>query len=337
MRYTWFFFFVSISMLISSCQPNEEKVDVSTIDVTLTVNRLEQDLFEANPDSLGAILPQLRARYGEFFDVYAKNVLNIGSPDAEGFEQHLKSFVTDGDMREVYKETKKQYGEFGDVSLELEDAFKRYKHHFPEREMPSIATNISGFNYAVVSTDNTLGVGLDMFLGERFIYYQMLGLPQYKIHFMRKQGIVPSAMKGWVASTFVYDAKNNDNLLARMIYAGKILYCVDKLLPETADSLKIDYTSPQMMFVDNNEANIWSHLLEDGLLYSTNHLDIVKYMNEGPFTSGLPQEAPARLGEYIGWKIVRKFMENNDVSLQALMGMSDAQEILTKSKYKPER
>lgn len=336
MRYRWFFFFVSISMLISSCWPDKEEVIVDTDSVSITINRLEQDLFQANADSVEKLVPQLQARYGEFFAIYCKNVLNIGVPGEGGFNQNLKSFINDADMREVYEETQKQYTDFAPIATQLKEGFARYKHYFPNTVIPDIATNISGFNYAVISTDNTLGIGLDMFLGERFVYYQMLGLPQYKIHFMRKEGLLPSAMKGWVATSFEYKSKN-DNLLSRMIYAGKILYCVDKTFPEMHDSLKIDYTSAQMQFVVNNESNVWSHLLEDRKLYATDPLEIVKYMNEGPFTSGLPREAPARLGEFAGWMIVRKFMENNDVSLQALMGMDDAQEILTKSKYKPER
>ncbi len=336
MRYRWFVLFVSIGVLISSCWPDKEEVNVDEIDVSITINRLEQDLFHAHPDSLESLLPQLRARYGYFFDIYSTRVLNIGNPDAPGFSSNLKSFVLDGDMKEVFKETEKQYADFAPMAKELNDGFARYKHYFPNSTIPSIATNISGFNYAIIATDKTLGIGLDMFLGERFVYYQMLGLPQYKIHFMRKESLLSSAMKGWVASEYEFKSKN-DNLLSRMIYAGKILYCVDKVFPDLADSLKIDFTSAQMQFVNGNESNIWSHLLEDRKLYTTDPLEIVKYMNEGPFTSGLPREAPARLGEFTGWMIVRKFMENNDVGLQQLMEIEDAQEILTKSKYKPER
>lgn len=336
MRYRWFLLFVSIGMLISSCWSDKEEVDVNNIDVSIEVKRLEQDLFEASPDSIESILPELRVRYGLFFDIYCTQVLNIGSPDQEGFAEHLKSFISDSDMLEVYKETEKQYDEFEPMAGQLRDGFARYKYYFPNSTVPDIVTNISGFNYAIIATDDALGIGLDMFLGERFIYYQMLGLPQYKIHFMRKEALLPSAMKGWVASGFEYRNKN-DNLLSRMIYAGKVLYCVDKMFPNMQDSLKIDFTSSQMQFVNNNESNIWSHLLEDRKLYTTDPMEIVKYMNEGPFTSGLPREAPARLGEFAGWMIVRKFMENNDVGLQQLMEMDDAQEILTKSKYKPER
>jgi uncharacterized protein YjaZ len=35
-------------------------------------------------------------------------------------------------------------------------------------------------------------------------------------------------------------------------------------------------------------------------------------LNEGPFTVGLPEKSPDRLGQFLGWKIVREFMEQNE-------------------------
>lgn len=48
------------------------------------------------------------------------------------------------------------------------------------------------------------------------------------------------------------------------------------------------------------------------------------------------KDAPASLGKWIGWQIVRKYMEKIlTVTLEKLMNESDAQKILNDSKYKP--
>jgi len=44
------------------------------------------------------------------------------------------------------------------------------------------------------------------------------------------------------------------------------------------------------------------------------------YFNEAPFTKGLPKESPDRLGQYIGWKMVRKYVEkHDDITLEKLL------------------
>ena len=42
-------------------------------------------------------------------------------------------------------------------------------------------------------------------------------------------------------------------------------------------------------------------------------------LNEGPFTIGLPEESPDRLGQYLGWKIVHDYMSKKDISLEELI------------------
>ncbi len=47
------------------------------------------------------------------------------------------------------------------------------------------------------------------------------------------------------------------------------------------------------------------------MLFSVNNSDIVKYIGEGPFTTDFNKESPARTGAWIGWQIVRKYMDEN--------------------------
>ncbi len=49
-------------------------------------------------------------------------------------------------------------------------------------------------------------------------------------------------------------------LLDLMVDKGKRLYVLDKLLPNTADTLKIGYTTNQLKGADKNEGLIWSFL-----------------------------------------------------------------------------
>lgn len=329
---------ISILLLISSCKSctnNPLKVDVSEIPFELKLKRLDTALFDKDPDSLLTEIPELRKTFGAFFDVYCRSIINIRSVDDTALSVALKSFVTDPDMHAIYADTKKQYTDITFLNKELTAAFKHYKYHFPDSAPPVVVVNFSGLNYAVFTTDSVLAIGLEMFLGAESVYYQMLGLPQYMVRNMNRESLSISAVKGWAYNKFD-NAVENKTLLDNMVFNGKILYLLDAMFPEMHDSLKISYKSEQLDWCKANEPSIWAHLLENKLLYTTDHNVLNKYLNEGPFTPGLPRESPGRIGEFTGWMIVKKYMqENPTITVKQLMAEKDAQKILAASKYKP--
>jgi uncharacterized protein YjaZ len=71
-------------------------------------------------------------------------------------------------------------------------------------------------------------------------------------------------------------------------------------------------------------------------LYKNDLKEVAEYTAEGPFTSAISKECPPRIAMWVGWQIVRSYMNRNEkVSLEELMRTSDAQIILSKAKYKP--
>jgi hypothetical protein len=63
-------------------------------------------------------------------------------------------------------------------------------------------------------------------------------------------------------------------------------------------------------------------------------------MDDGPFTlaNGVPQKSAPRLGEYIGWKIVKSYLDAHpEVDLPTLLRNKDYQQILNESQYKPKQ
>lgn len=332
---------ISVLLLISSCRScqNDPRidVDVSGIPFEVKIQRLDKDLFEKNPDSLLHEIPALRKKYDSFFDVYCRDIINMQSVNDTALAVGLKSFVTNSDISEIYKETQKIYPDLKFLEKELTEAFKRYKHHFPDSNPPTVIADFSGFNYAVFTHDSTLAIGLDFFLGEESIYYEMLGWPKYVVRNMNKESLAATALKGWALNKFE-NKEEQKTLLDNMVFNGKILYLLDALLPETHDSLLIAYKNEQLEWCKANEANIWAVFLDNKVLYSTDHNVLNKFMSEGPFTPGLPRESPARIGEFTGWMIVKKYMtENPQLTIAQLMAEKDAQKILAASKYKPKK
>jgi uncharacterized protein YjaZ len=74
-------------------------------------------------------------------------------------------------------------------------------------------------------------------------------------------------------------------------------------------------------------------------LYSTDNSLPSRFINPAPFTKfylELDSESPGRLGQYIGWQIVRSFMEHNDVEFMDMLQM-EATEIFNGAKFKPRK
>ncbi len=328
--------YLPILLLLISCGHDNLKVDVSNVEVPqITINRLEQDVFNMDTLHPDAAVSTLKKKYGSFFNSYISGVLNNGGMHDSSKAMKLKLFITDKDMRQAFADCQKEFPSTDNLKEEFSQSFKYFKHYFPAKHLPEVVTMMSGFNYSIVTLDSTLGIGLEMYLGTKNKFYPMLGLPLYKINFMTKENILPDAMRGWMLDEFPYMMNKND-FLSQIIYMGKIMYLTDALTPALPDTLKTQYTNRQTQYSTQNEFNMWSYFIAQKLLYTTNQADIMKFTTDGPFTSAFSKEAPPRVGFWIGRQIIKQYLKTNPgVSLQQLMDEKDAQKILTRAKYKP--
>jgi hypothetical protein len=149
-----------------------------------------------------------------------------------------------------------------------------------------------------------------------------------------KAYLVNDCIKGWFQSEYDVDLVKKE-LLGQMIYYGKLLYFTDLMAPDANDSIKIGYTSEQVKWCVQNQSQMWAYYLEQKLLYNTNEIEYMKYISDGNTTQGFPKGAPAKTAQWIGWQIVKAYMQRNNVSLLQLLNEKDAQKILDESGYKP--
>ncbi|MBL4592335.1 MAG: hypothetical protein JKX68_00800 [Flavobacteriales bacterium] len=320
---------------ILSCGNNPLEVDVSDVKIDFKVTRFDQDLFQYTNGITPKNVGELHTKYGLFFQHFTESVINIGSVKNPNINTQLNAFANDSYIKEIKVDADKTYADFSTYQTELENAFKHYNYYFPKRTIPEVITYISGFNYAITTDENYLGIGLDMFLGSSYDAYTQLGLPQYKTAFMSKEGLVAGAMLGWVSTEFELKEKNAD-LLTEMIHQGKILYLLDALMPKASNTVKISYNETQLKWCDNNEESVWFYFIDNNLLYTKETTEIIKYMGEAPFIQGFPEGSPGRIGHWLGWQIVKAYMAKNPtITIEKLMSSNIAQQILNESKYKP--
>ena len=326
-----------LALFSVSCNRNRLKVDISDIKEEISIVRFEHELFNLLLKDTLKELSALRNRYPNFFDLYTWKVINVGGIEEESFPVIMGQFFADTMIQSVRKVTEQKFSDFKTIENDIIKAFKYYRFHFPEMDLPVIYTMISGFNQSVVTAENIIGVSLDKYLGRDCSFYPNLqNVPSYKIKNMHPDKIVSDVVYAWGFTEF-NETLNTTTVLDNIIYQGKLMYFTDALIPEAHDTIKIGYTSGQLEWCRSNEPQMWNFIIENKKLYSSARMDILRYINDAPYTTGFPLESPPRTGIWIGWQIVRQYMEKHkDIPLAELMKNTDYQQILNDSGYYPE-
>ena len=146
---------VLLIILLSSCQKNRYRVDVSGVKVQMEVKRLEKDIFPLDPEKIPAAVPMLKNKYGAFLQLFSQAV-NMGDVNDPSFGDFLFRFCTDRLNYEVYNAVIKEYPSTGQLQGDLEEAFRHYRYYFPERFVPAVYTCLTGFNYSVFTSDSIM-------------------------------------------------------------------------------------------------------------------------------------------------------------------------------------
>lgn len=321
-------------------ESNKYDVDVSDSAVEIKINRFEDDIFGVRSVEDYVNLDKLDSN---FITDFKRGIM--GTETRDGFvpvevsASGLLEFVTHPDMVHLYKTVDSTFKDVDDIEDDLSDAFSHYHHYFPSKPIPNVYTVVTPFRSQVISSQNAIGICLDMYLGPDFAPYQspVMEFPQFIIKRFRKDYLVPNVMRGWIETEFP-DTFKQGRLLDEMIYQGKILHTMDRLLPVTPDSIKIGYEKGKIEWCRNNEPQVWTYLVNEELLYSTNYRGYSGVIVDAPFSKGLnvPQEAPAKIAIWAGWQIVRRYMDKHpEVSLEQLLSDGDHDKILRESGYKP--
>lgn len=327
-------FFLILIIFIWSCNNNGNRKDKQinlSLDTTNTieikVKRYELLLFSLNKDSLINQLQPFVKEYSVFLGDNVDESTNLNS---------MKIYLSDPAIINAYNEIKKQYKSFEIQEKQLGEAFTRYQLLMPNVKVPKIFTYISGYYFEepIITNDSVILIGLELYLGRNFETYKKVSVPQYRTLSMTKDYITADCFKS-IAEKHTKTTKVK-TLLDAIILSGKKIYFCDAMLPNIADSSKLGLSENQTEWCRKNEEKMWAYLIDNQLLYKYDRTLISKFLGDGPFTAAFSKESPAKAVSWIGWKIVRKFMENNPkVSFKELFEINDAQMILNRSKYKP--
>jgi gliding motility-associated lipoprotein GldB len=316
--------FLLITIVLSgllSCNSNSEvEKEIEKISVDVELIRFDKIFGKATIKDL----PDLKRQFPLFFpERFADSI----------WEQR----VTDTLQRQLNEAVLEVFPSEEKLEDELFALFQHIKYYFPNFIIPKVYTATSDIDYKnkVLVADSILILELDTYLGSDHPFYG--GISKYITKNM-KPSMVATDVAAAYSRTFIEVPKQR-MLLAQMIYFGKELYLKDLWLPSATDAEKIGYTEAEWRWAQENEEYIWRFLIEKELLYSTDARLPSRFINPAPFSKfnlEIDNESPGMIGRYVGWKIVRAYMKNNDVNLPQLM-RQHPEDLFKNSKYKPKK
>ncbi len=313
---------VIILLITISCKDeNRLEVEIANIDTDIKVERFDLLFANTTPKKL----PELKKAYPFMLSEKFKDSFWIAK-------------ITDTLQAQLFKSVENEFKSFDETELEIESLFNHLKYYFPEFNPPRVITTTSNVDYRnrVIVTDTVAILALDAYLGSEHEFYG--NIPKYISEHLKKELIVVDLAEEY-AKKYIYQSQNK-TLLDEMIYFGKQLYFKDVVVPFKMDAERIGYSQEQLDWTVANESYIWRYFVERELLFSTDSKLLGRFINPAPFSKfyleGIDANSPGRLGQYIGWQIVRAYMAQNDVSLKDML-ITSAEEIFNNSKFKPRK
>lgn len=333
------YYILSVIMLMGllcGCGNKHQYIPKDIEAVEVEIVRFDNAQLAVRPDSVKQDIEQLYANYELFMPIFVEGILGLQTEDTAYLCEMYAQFLTDTVMGFAQTNTTAQelFANVDSLQEALNTGFSRLHFLYPEWEIPTLYLFVSGFNSSVMYYENIMGVGVDMYLGSDYPYYNQV-VYDYQKQTMRKACVAGDVLRMYLAYHISYNSKYN-RLLEQMIFRGKQLFLLAQLLPNEPVWEVIGYSKEQWDWCEQYEQAIWNRIMQKRDLFKTESNVLSSYMNDGPFTAEVTQDSPGRLGVWVGWRIVDSYMRNNkNVTLRELMNENDAQKILEQSYYKP--
>ncbi|MBQ5815434.1 MAG: hypothetical protein IIW30_05610 [Flavobacteriales bacterium] len=243
-------------------------------------------------------------------------------------------------MYEAYNAVKELYDNkaIDDIRRECASVFYRYRKFFPKVSYPTLYTYMSHWDFTVpllyVESENVLVVYLDLFLGAESKLYS--GIYDYIRHRMDRKNIA-GTLSYHLAQMAVGDRKGY-RLIDYVVHYGKVLYLKSLLISTDDEENVLDYTADEYHRAVSMERAVWDYYVRQGLLFKAGKDYAHRFFDVAPYSvfyTANDKDIPWGIGRYVGYKMVKSYMDNNPrCSIDHLMSIP-ADSLLRYSGYNP--
>ena len=295
--------------------------EISSIPVEIEIDRFDLKFFNTETSDLG----KLKSTYPYLFPKQFSDSVWLRRKN-DSLEMMIQ------------EEVNAIFPTLDSFEVQLKPLFQHIKFYFPNTGKKKIIglTNRVDYQNKIIYTDSLLLISLDTYLGRENSIYE--GIPTYILKDMDV-----SYFASHVADEFantVISRHANRTFLDEMIYYGKKMYLKDILLSKYSDAIKMCYTPEEIVWANENERYIWQYFIENELIYNTEYSIIQRFIEAAPFSKfylEIDRESPGKIGQWLGWQIVRSYVKNHPNKLPQEIIAKPALELFQASNYKPRR
>lgn len=263
-------------------------------------------------------------------------------------------FFMDSDLPDSVFISKKKHPSYQNVCNEISalkhekiiapliSILKHYKF-YTNNEFDNVFFLINDFDYETrfLTFKQSITIGAEFYLGSSSPYYS-----EYPMYLSRtfNQNNFASYFANFLSKSTISDTETlkNPSFLNKIIHEGKIKYFEKILNPNTHDSIFWKVPQKKLEWAKDNESRIWKHFIDQKFLYSKDDDLEFRFIQVAPFSkfySNFDQITPGQIGIWIGYQIVKSYMDRIDADskniIKELNKPIDDFKFLKLSNYKP--
>jgi hypothetical protein len=301
-------FYGWIGLILVGCYTTPQDPAMSAPIPKMTAIRFDSAFFAMDSLHFEADLAKLVRAYPQFSADYFNRILMLSSKkESKKILAFYKAYLP------IYQATTKIQA-YKKATPEIAEAFKRFHYYFPSYRLPTQLIYFIGplETYGNVVTKDGLAIGLQLYMGAASSWYNSEQIntiyPSYISRQFAPEYIVVNSIQN-ILNDYDPLAINGKQLIDQMIEIGKRQYILEQCLPTASDTLLLGYTGNQLKAIKENTGDIWTFLSSQNRLFSVDPNLTSAILTEAPYNDYFGEDIPGNVGKYIGYLIVRSWMQ----------------------------
>lgn len=312
-----------VIFILASCSSNSYEVNVDEVPLNIDFIHLDSLAYHGNWKQRDALFMDLKKKDPALFEYAFSFAIEVSLKSDTAFRNGIDRFYTNPYIAALEQKIAQKNAWRKKSSEQILNGFKRLTYFIPSWKKPKSVYFInSRFAASAYCSDQSIAIGQERYLGSKDKLVQVL--PPSQFYGWIKDAMQPEFVSSdvllvWISSHGI--PETTENYASEMIRWGKMLFLTRICLPDLPEERIVRYSKKDFDWAVASEKAFWSYLVDEELLFKTDEETRMNLLHEGPFTSGLPKESPDRMGRFMGYQIVKQYMENNDVSPKELINI----------------
>lgn len=306
---------------IFSCQEDPYKVDLENVKHIVRYHNLDSAFRYAHSNQQRKLITELLKEDFDLSQFCFPYALQVSTKTDSAFLNGLQRTFAHPFNKKVSQALDQRSTWRYKTFAQIEAGLKRL--HFLAPKVPvakDVYYTYTQFAASAYASSKAIVLGQERYLGQT--HGVIAALPAQQFYGWIKEGMEPQyatsdALLIWL-STNVLKA-TDENLASEMIRWGKMLAIAEIIAPEIPLQRVLRYTKQDLDWAIKAERGFWEYLVDQQFLFKMDQELNMNLLNEGPYTIGLPQESPDRMGRFLGYRIVKQYIDQEQPTLQVLL------------------